>query len=116
MTMPMPDDDSEDDYDKVDRDALQRAVNVRYVSVKGKIELLEALAARSRREVAERAAYSCQIKALKLRPWESPPCWGAGFHSTPQAAQLLDRLLAAGLSMWEPDPIAALAKAEAKRK
>ena len=123
----MQDDDSEDDYDEVDRDALQRAISIRYGSVKGKIELLELLTTRSWCEVAEAAAYHCQIEVLGLRPWEKPPCHADDIdqikddgsnrmHRRREAAALLDRMLAVGLSQWEPDVPSALAKAEREAK
>jgi len=69
------------------------------------------------------AAYSQQVKNLHLRPWQSPPCWidpadvediiaaGPGeddTHGRYDAARLLKRMLAAGLSRFEPDPAGAL--------
>ena len=112
----MQDDDSEDDYDERDRRALRRALSIRFSSVQGKLEMLNLLASRSWGEVAERAAYSCQIRALALLPWQQPPCRGDGYHKQPEAAALLARMLRAGVSRFEPDPAAALAKAEAKHK
>jgi hypothetical protein len=48
---------------------------------------------------------------LKLRPWEVPPCniWG---HHCANAIALRDRLVAAGLSVFEPNPMQALAETE----
>ena len=65
-------------------------------------------------------AYLCQSRNLRLEIQEFPPCWlldaddveGPAFKRKPQAAKLLRRLLAAGLSQYEPDPIRALAAAE----
>ena len=67
--------------------------------------------------------YSCQVGALRLKPWESPPCHV--YYTAPdnrdgmkqglrdaRAGDLADRLMAAGLSIYEPDPAAALARAE----
>ena len=69
-------------------------------------------------DVAQSAAYSVQIKALGLKPWQSPPCVCS--PDDPNAREkdgqkLLVRMLDAGLSRWEPDPMAALAKAERRR-
>jgi hypothetical protein len=72
------------------------------------------------RFAAESASYHHQIQALKLRPWEPPPSWVRDIEGTLEAgddgvggwyraAQLAQRLLAAGLSLYEPDPITALA-------
>jgi hypothetical protein len=66
-------------------------------------------------EAGESAAYSCQVRVLGLKPWQSPPCYGdaqPGHDGHADAAVLLKRLLDAGLSRWEPDPVAALAKIE----
>jgi hypothetical protein len=73
-----------------------------------------------RRASAVFCAYHRQCRALNLRPWEDPPC-----HidlvdvdeADAAAALLLRRLLAAGLSRYEPDPLAALedANADARR-
>jgi hypothetical protein len=61
-----------------------------------------------------------------LKPWEFPPIWiddiSATLKEPPEskdrhrAAKLLQRLLAAGLSRYEPDPLAALERVEAERK
>jgi hypothetical protein len=75
---------------------------------------------RSFEEVGRFAAYHCQCRILRLKPWETAPC-DAGPHLHPDAtdthgygaaAELLERMLAAGLSRWEPDPIGALEAAE----
>jgi hypothetical protein len=46
-----------------------------------------------------------------LKPWECAPCNIWGYYSS-NAIALRDRLLAAGLSIYEPDPVKALAEAE----
>jgi hypothetical protein len=71
-------------------------------------------------DAARFAAYSCQCDALKLRPWQDPPMYGDstdGIDDFPNAgraaaADLLKRLLGAGLSRFEPEPMKALARAE----
>jgi hypothetical protein len=57
------------------------------------------------------AAYAVQCDVLQLKPWEAPPSsiWG-NFCSG--GIELRDRLVAAGLSVYEPDPARALAKTE----
>jgi hypothetical protein len=78
-------------------------------------------AGRSFAEVGQFAAYCCQCRSLRLKPWQTPPMHGDAEPSHPDAddthgygaaAELLERLLAAGLSRWEPDPIGALEAAE----
>jgi hypothetical protein len=70
-------------------------------------------------EVATFCAYHRQMAALKLQAWEIPPCWisetdiadilATGSRDRRyDAAELGQRLLAAGKSLWEPDPLAAL--------
>ena len=63
----------------------------------------------------EFAADRSQYANLKLRPWETSPCniWG---YDQSAAIALRDRLLAAGLSVFEPDPMQALAEAERKQR
>ena len=72
-------------------------------------------------EVASFAAYSVQGDALRLKLWQSPPCHlsiedGKVRDCDIEGQILLRRMVAAGLSTFEPDPIAALAaKAKCKR-
>ncbi|RVD68420.1 hypothetical protein EN751_31535 [Mesorhizobium sp. M4A.F.Ca.ET.029.04.2.1] len=62
------------------------------------------------------ACYVCQTDTLRLKPWEMPPLYGGPLpgdsglvrSSGLQAEKLLKRMMAAGLSRYEPDPIAAL--------
>jgi hypothetical protein len=64
------------------------------------------------REAAESAAYCCQCRALRLRPWEEPPCIVDAHddHERDKDAQkLLRDMLAAGVSRFHPDPLAAIA-------
>lgn len=58
------------------------------------------------------AASICQDRMLHLKPWQPPPCdpWGGFFNDG--AYELRDRLVAAGLSVFEPDPVKALAETE----
>jgi hypothetical protein len=75
-------------------------------------------------DVAKLCAYGCQCAALHLEPWQPPPCWVeiddgddeiAPVLGRRAAAELLRRMLAAGLSRYEPDPIGALARVAAER-
>ena len=63
----------------------------------------------------------CQVRSLQLKPWECPPCDTANvkepfdvYGSRASEVELLRRMLAAGVSRFDPDPIAALAAAEAQ--
>ena len=60
-------------------------------------------------DVAESAAYHCQIELLRLLPWQTPPCYcdGDGDGDGPGDV-LLRKMLAAGVSRYHPDPLAAL--------
>ena len=80
-------------------------------------------------EAGQTAAYHCQDTALKLKPWMTPPCWLRtardvkaalrealpDAHGNRRAGELVERLLAAGLSRYEPDPVDALERAEQSR-
>jgi len=73
---------------------------------------------------AEGAVYHLQMKNLKLKPWQIPPAWAYLAHADlpdnphgngeEKAARLAKRLLAAGLSIYEPDPERALAEKAGK--
>jgi hypothetical protein len=111
----------------VDREALTRALKMARAESDLERERFDReVAERGWQHAAETAAYHCQDAALKLRPWQTPPCWlctdddvaaalamphdQSGYRA---AGELVQRLLAAGLSRYEPDPIAALEAAEA---
>jgi len=75
-------------------------------------------------DIGKSCAYHRQIVVLDLMPWQSPPCYAdLGALREPfgdpraarESAELLQRLLRLGLSRFEPDPLAAIAEAEAKR-
>jgi hypothetical protein len=98
----------------------------------------EFLPARPWREVAEFCAYHQQMRRLKLYSWSSSPCWiiteaeanailargpipaadGSGKDiSNCSSAELLKRMLRAGVSPYHPNPLAALVEAKrAKRR
>jgi hypothetical protein len=74
--------------------------------------------------VAKFASYSAQIESLALQPWQDPPCCArlcnlAKPFDDPrgerESADVLKRLLDAGLSRYEPDPLAAIAEAEQRQ-
>ena len=96
----------------VDHDALRRAVEV----ARKDPELWDLLERKRRAgedfvELGKTAAYSQQIDNLKLKPWQDPPMYGE--LGDADALALLKKLLEAGLSRFEPDPLAALAEAAA---
>jgi hypothetical protein len=105
---------------RVDQDALRRALAMakeRY----GRSQQIESrLADEPWEEVAQFAARVCQGRNLKLKPWQAPPCEagptpdGRAYENDPKAITMKRRLLDAGLSVFEPDPIGALAALEAR--
>ena len=69
-------------------------------------------------ETATFCAYLCQCHALGLEEeFPPPPChadpYATDGYGDPAAVELLERLLMAGLSRWEPEPLKALERAEA---
>jgi hypothetical protein len=110
----------------IDRNALERAlVACRAESAARAKQIDSKLASESWEDVAEFAAYCAQGRALDLMPWQSPPCHAnlralsepfGDPRAARESAELLRRLLDAGLSRFEPDPLGALEQAEAKRQ
>ena len=91
---------------QIDRNALARSMEMARRDPKSAEQLDRMLKDRPWLKVAELAAYCCQRENLKLLPHQSPPCMTLG--DDPDAEELLRRLLDAGLSRYEPDPLAAL--------
>jgi hypothetical protein len=97
----------------VDHDALRRAWDEACRDPMRAEQLARIETATGRRDAQMQAAYHCQRKNLKLPPWEDVPMHGdlvVPFNrgdpfSRAKAKALLDRLLAAGLSRYEPDPL-----------
>jgi hypothetical protein len=102
--------------DAVDRDALERCMDMARRDPSRARQMDSMLTDQAWLEVATFASYVVQGQNLRLKPWESPPMCGGptpgrtgpAAESDIKAGQLLDRMLAAGLSQYEPDPIAAL--------
>jgi hypothetical protein len=112
----------------VDREALERALKI----ILGRPERED----RGRREQVERmleedgwfraadfCVYCCQMELVRPRLWQPIPSditdiegtlakGDDGLGGSYRAALLLKRMLAAGLSRYEPDPIRALAAAK----
>jgi hypothetical protein len=71
-------------------------------------------------QVGAFAAGVCQVKNLRLKAWECPPCDSVTEPSNHYGARasevlLLRKLLALGLSRFEPDPLMAIKHAERER-
>jgi hypothetical protein len=92
---------------KIGRDALRRALKI----TGGRPGWGE-----NWEEAAMGAVYHCQMEALRLRPWQPPPYWASDDkprdpHPTAGKVAAWEprrRLIAAGLSVYEPDPVRAL--------
>ena len=102
--------------DKHDRHALKLAMALCRAEDEACAEQIDSmLEDRSWAEVSAFAASHCQSRALRLAPWQQPPCNGdSKHHPDPDARALLEQMLALGVSRWHPDPMAALE--ETKRK
>jgi hypothetical protein len=111
---------------EADVEALARAIDLAQQESRAQRQQIDDMIRERGWERAARfAAYCCQDRALRLKPWMTPPCWlrsdaavkAAQAAPSPDlggrraAGQLVERLLAVGLSRYEPDPEAALAKA-----
>jgi hypothetical protein len=107
---------------KVDREALQRAL--RMAKAENKQQIKAKLKTEPWIEVALFAAYSLQIDNLNLKPWQSPPMHMGDDKprdESPLAGRvaawaLRRKLLAAGLSVFEPDPVRALETVAARQR
>jgi hypothetical protein len=106
---------------QVDREALTRALKLARDESPGRARQIDSMRAdRSWFEAASFASYSCQCDRLRLKPWMSPPCIVGDKkpvddpqqHGLIAAWELRRKLLAAGLSAYEPDPLAALEAAK----
>jgi hypothetical protein len=60
-----------------DKAAFKRAMQL-MEREQGRIEQLRTMLDEPREweDVAKFASYVCQMKSLKLMPWQWPPCWG----------------------------------------
>lgn len=104
----------------IDREALERALAMALADKdQGRVEQVRHMLETDHwLEVRGFCAYGQQRRSLGLRPWESPPMYGEteardGFRND-AARKLLKKMLAAGLSRYEPDPVTAL-RAKGKR-
>ena|SRR5258705_13273761 len=62
-----------------------------------------------------------QVRNLRLKPWECPPCDTYNvkdpsdcYGQRPNEVRLLQRMLAAGVSRYDPNPMQAITAAEAR--
>jgi hypothetical protein len=123
MTMPS-EPTSEADLSAIDRAALTKAIEaIRAKGGGGRAQIESMLRGEhdcSWLETALFASYSAQMDALNLFPGTFPPCWIEGqgdVAADPDnraTFRLLQRMEAANVSRYEPDPLAALRRAKAK--
>src|SRR6516225_3801643 len=103
-----------------DIEALQRALAVvRAESVEDAARLDSLAERKGWFEAASTAAYRCQVRSLRLKPWHCPPmdCGdtvfkNGGYGNTEKEVRLKLRMKALGISIYEPDPVEAIEKAE----
>src|SRR5262245_17713771 len=90
----------------VDRAALQACLSILEADAHGR----NLTAGRSWHEAARFAAHVVQRRALHLKPWQSTPSQVDidDPDDDQAAALLLQRMLAGGISKFDPDPLAAL--------
>ena len=110
-----------DDLDAVDREALERCMEIARRDPSRAEQLDSKLQDEEWAEVAEFACYGCQLHALNLKPWQSPPVHidedadepdNSDRESNSAARKFLRQMLAAGVSRYDPDPLTALAGAK----
>ena len=107
-----------------DIEALQRALAVvRAESVEDAARLDSLAERKGWFEAASTAAYRCQVRSLRLKPWHCPPmdCGdtifkNGGYGNTAKEVRLRLKMKALGISIYEPDPIEAIEKAERDRR
>jgi len=100
-----------------DLDALERAlVAVCRRSPEDAARFEGMLREKDWREVCETAAYSMQCRTLALKCWQAPPMHSGDVAYGATATYGRRRMLRLGISIYEPDPAAAIAKAERARR
>jgi Zn finger protein HypA/HybF involved in hydrogenase expression len=108
---------------QADHEALERALQLACRESTGQAARFEEmLRSKPWREVCERAVYHLQVKTLRLKPWQCPPCdcrsdeIGQGYGCSASEVKLRRHMLRLGISLYEPDPRAAIERAESARR
>ena len=109
---------------KLDCEALELAVQQCRADPVHTEQIADKLRNEDWETVAEFCSYSCQMNSLNLKPWEISPCeidnpddpddLPRPYEGRYEAADLLKRMLAAGVSKFHPDPLAAIEAASAR--
>jgi len=100
-----------------DREALERAIEMACQESRDRAAQIDAMLHQQMRpwlQVAKFAASCCQRRALRVKPWQMLPLDVIEIEGDDPPAVLLRRMLAAGLSKYEPDPLKALAEAKSR--
>jgi hypothetical protein len=113
---------------EVDRDAFKRAIAImlRHKERIYRTDFKRRLDQRQEPwvDIGRHAASAVQSESLGLKPWQVAPCVaelntadapGFEHRCTRNASLILERLLNAGLSRFEPDPIKAIERVERER-
>jgi hypothetical protein len=101
------------DLNELDRAALERCMHRAQRDPDRAGQLQKMLADQPWQDVAAFACLCVQKRSLHLKPWEVPPCVAsedANDARDTDAQRLLRKMLRAGLSRYEPDPIRAMKK------
>jgi hypothetical protein len=108
---------------RVDREALERAlVMACRESPEEAAHIEDLLASRGWQGAATSASYRQQCKNLHLKPWQAPPQdvhtdeIGRGYGRSASEVRLRRHMLRLGISIFEPDPRAAIEQAESARR
>src|SRR5262249_47345058 len=93
----------------IDQKALQRALDMALKSEeRGRADQIRWMLGEHGWLFAARfSSYHLQMNQLKLRPWDRPPCRLKEPDDSP-AGRLLAKMLAAGMSKHDPEPLKAL--------
>ena len=109
---------------RTDKAAMRRAIlTIRQRDEASREQIDAMLKTDTFEEVGAFASFSAQSRALRLQPWETSLLYVGnldaalrlpfgGLSKDREAAELLQRMIANGISKYEPDPLAALAAAE----
>ena len=118
------------DLSQTDRDALARSIEVTRRESPARSKQLDAMLrdpSRSWLQVGRFACSCAQTSALHLPPWQPPPCWVTDIDRALDAdddeprrgwnaaGKLLQKMLALGISRFEPNPPQAIAEAEQRK-
>jgi hypothetical protein len=105
--------DSPDALSPIDEDALRRCLEL-YLADRKRGPVIQARldGGEPWRSVARFCSYSIQRNRLSLKPWQASPC----HPYDADGLALYERLIAAGLSRFENDPVRALAELEKPKR